>query len=784
MRAFFADGVNKLHIPWAVEGLPALLHLSLLLFFSGLLIFLFNINNTVFSWVIWWIGIFVTLYGLITVMPIFRHDSPYYSPLSGSVWLLYAGIRFAIFRIRRRPMKIRSLTELRHALDLENRYRGEILGGVEKAAEETVPKESSAIDIRILESLGTLGEDGSLEKFFDAIPGFFNSSLVEGLQQDLTCELRWTFGQALGRFLRRTLSSNSILDSVKTRRFIISIDAADAMNMSGAFSSILDDVVHEQLSLPQSIEAGHALARWRTGENLSIADSAQQIVTKILMSVSNRDDHWIALAKDQFGLPEHVLRDNVAHGDNSVLLSILIHALRQAIHSSYDCELLPMLSQFDIHHTVPELQHEFCALWNEIVLEARNEGDLSRPVLLLYEIRHAYVALHQGTEATPTAFSTPTDPHDPIPFSSSSYPLCTLTGHRPDSTDDGPPLIQLEAQPLLAMTTTPHISTIPSEASPVLAAVQQVDETIITPSPTDLAVLGSDNTSPLTRPFPSASPTTEPVHILPQVSSVTYSSILIRDPNPPVPIEESAVPTDPTTCIHTTKARETSHTATAASLTCPHPGPVLVTTTPFTLFGLPSAAISGLADAPNTFQPTTTAPTLSHPLKNNKEDHTATPSATTYISEISSTTHFIPHTIPSGSTLERHEEATQVTPIVVSQSQSSPMPMLPPHSNMVPEEVSSFLGSPLIQPDSTSRALGSPSSSATARSRIAQQVTSALDAHPATNIEALSGYDDTRDWDVPIPTEVPHHPIQSTPLAPDTDRVTSQAKLEHGQNLL
>ncbi|KAH9978303.1 hypothetical protein BJV74DRAFT_143287 [Russula compacta] len=53
MRAFFADGVDKLHIPWAVEGLPALLHLSLFLFFSGLLILLFNINHTIFWWVIW-----------------------------------------------------------------------------------------------------------------------------------------------------------------------------------------------------------------------------------------------------------------------------------------------------------------------------------------------------------------------------------------------------------------------------------------------------------------------------------------------------------------------------------------------------------------------------------------------------------------------------------------------------------------------------------------------------------------------------------------------------------
>jgi hypothetical protein len=33
MRAFFANGVEKMHIPWAVKGLPTVLHLSLFLFF-------------------------------------------------------------------------------------------------------------------------------------------------------------------------------------------------------------------------------------------------------------------------------------------------------------------------------------------------------------------------------------------------------------------------------------------------------------------------------------------------------------------------------------------------------------------------------------------------------------------------------------------------------------------------------------------------------------------------------------------------------------------------------
>ncbi|KAI0293702.1 hypothetical protein B0F90DRAFT_1642314, partial [Multifurca ochricompacta] len=73
IRAFFAEGVEKLHLPWAVEALPTLVHFSLFLFFAGLLIFLFNINHTVFKVVVWWVALCITAYICITFMPMFRH---------------------------------------------------------------------------------------------------------------------------------------------------------------------------------------------------------------------------------------------------------------------------------------------------------------------------------------------------------------------------------------------------------------------------------------------------------------------------------------------------------------------------------------------------------------------------------------------------------------------------------------------------------------------------------------------------------------------------------------
>ncbi|KAH9989381.1 hypothetical protein BJV74DRAFT_773121, partial [Russula compacta] len=82
MRTFFANGVEKFRVRWVVEALPALVHLSLFIFFAGLVIYLFNINHTVFSAAACWIGLLSTVYLCITLMPCFLHDSPYYSPLS------------------------------------------------------------------------------------------------------------------------------------------------------------------------------------------------------------------------------------------------------------------------------------------------------------------------------------------------------------------------------------------------------------------------------------------------------------------------------------------------------------------------------------------------------------------------------------------------------------------------------------------------------------------------------------------------------------------------------
>ena len=515
MRAYFANGVDKMRIPWAVEGLPTLLHLSLFLFFVGLGIFLFNVHQEVFVFVVSWIGFFSTVYGLITLLPLIRHDSPYNTPLSTPAWFLYGTVLYvactfpraiithitAIVFVYIRVLlsiisKLHSLFSsnpspgfipIREDLDWlriillkrhdiwHRRFSRWMLGSVEKKAEKTASKQSSEIDVRILGwTIRALGDDDSLEKFFESIPGLFNSKLVKNLEREFPLTHLKTFWQTLDGLMGRTLSSNSVTELTKSRRSII---CNDIINMIPCPIFSMGDNLRSYFDqAPLSMERFQAIARWFTHKDYAVADHARVGVTKRLASMRKRDDAWFAIASDMCGLAEQDLRNNISHGKNDVLLSTLIHVTRRAIHS-HELKLVQALAKFDISHTLPRLQHDFCTLWNKLVQEAKKQGYLSPPVVILYLIRHLYITLHQGTDAAPTAFCASTDDFDTILLKPSSYPLCDIASHHPV------PVPTSRTAPLLAQTTnlpdaSPHRST---------SGGRQVDQAnvVAEPSPSD-----------------------------------------------------------------------------------------------------------------------------------------------------------------------------------------------------------------------------------------------------------------------------------------------------------
>ncbi|KAH9071381.1 hypothetical protein EDB83DRAFT_247958, partial [Lactarius deliciosus] len=217
IRAFFFEGVDKFLLPWAVEALPTLLHVSLFLFFAGISVFLWNVHLTIFKSVVSWVGICTALYGCITFVPIFRHDSPYHTPLSLPAWHIAAGISFVTFRVLQW-----FTSSVYYHYDAffrfgERRisYHKMLLQGMLKTAEETALKSPPDIDTRsFLWTFDSLDEDHELERFFSGLPGFRSSNVVDDPLPRLTEEQKEKLSMALEGLFGRTFSSDLLPESV------------------------------------------------------------------------------------------------------------------------------------------------------------------------------------------------------------------------------------------------------------------------------------------------------------------------------------------------------------------------------------------------------------------------------------------------------------------------------------------------------------------------------------------------------------------------------------------
>ena len=279
---------------------------------------------------------------------------------------------------------------------------------------------------------------------------------------------------------------------------------------------------------------GHVVARWGTNNAQNIDAIAKGIIAGILVNVRERNDSWVTLAARIFGLPERDLRDYIALGADNVLLAILIHYARRFLRPGYpNTDVLEALSKLDVRNTVPRLQHDFCTLWNELVQEARDQGYPSKPVYILLKIFRLYIALHQGTDAAPTAFSASTHNDDYILRRPSSYPICNLASHRADSAPHVP-------VPLLTQH-SPEVSSYPLTDGGNTASRQaeQVNEAVEPPSssnPTTTSEIGATPHGPDITPstnlvYSSSHPS--PTAVAPQ--NITFSLLSASSTHAPPP---------------------------------------------------------------------------------------------------------------------------------------------------------------------------------------------------------------------------------------------------------
>jgi hypothetical protein len=731
LRAFFSDGVDKWHVSWAIEALPTLLHISLFLFFIGTLIYLFATNRIVFGNVVWWVVLSMVAYLTITLLPIFRPNSPYYAPLSSPIWYIYVTVRYTAFKVLSSPAVrcVHVHTADRFRTRLKDSYYNQFLEDIGKTAEEIAWKQASDIDIRVLEStFDALGEVGAQEEFFAAIPGFFESELVDDLKNHITGEFRVKFSEALNQFLERTLSLSSVSGLVRSRRLVISLNAARAALGDDDVLQILWDILNGRWpEITQSVEVVQSLRHWAV-KNDEFTPYIQRIVAQAVVDVRERGESWISLVKDELGLPDTVIRKFIAHG-NSVLLSILIHITRRTIRTgSWTPRVLLSLSGFSLHDTLPGLQHAFCTLWNDILLEARALGPDNTHVEVLRELRHVYIDLHRGTDASPTAFSGATFDFDPILDDPRSYRFCNIANHRQDLTIHTPisgsfvlpSPTQLDQSP----SALPHYSPSRHHLSP-RGSIATLESS-------------ANHVTHHTEGFTWPSPTADGVRISTQPPSISDSSVsesigtaITWDPNLLVPSETSrsaaaiasaakSLRSDhPTPEIRINGTGETSQAPTAP-LILQHPKSVRATIAPAAEHDKPLCSAPDPGVTTGALRDTTSSVSLSYSLEGNKQQDTVALSAG---SDISGTPCIIPRS------------TSTVPPIVVSDSPSSliVLPLLS-RGTTASESPSSVQSAP-VQPDHIPHAPRSPSSSPkTANSRMSPQVAPTLEAQVVSYI--------------------------------------------------
>ena len=452
IRAFYKHGVEKLRIFRVVQVLPVLLHTSLFLFFVGLSVFLFGVYRTIFKILTVWIGTCVILYACLTAFPLIRKDSPYSTPLSGSLSFSLTGIRHLFFRLQRLPLIYNLIRVLLRSRDPKVDHLDDFVShSMSKRAEQYALKLDPGIDYRsLLWTFQSLDEDADLEKFFEHLPRLCDSEAGRrlNLRQGFIIPNQEKLAYALAGLMDRTLSSDLVSDFLKQRRMIICTRAIISTSLVEPWwilRRVLLDDWHEFLGC---VEFGRFVRRWRDINDNVASFYAQCVAALTISIVPHRDGRWYEVASGLRNVSNPLLQRYLANGD-SILLAYLIHIIRQTIQTySGSAEshredilcasgkTLERICSLDIRRTLPELQHQLCDLWNKVVHAAQtmpNQHEHSHYIIgcmaTLKNIRKSFIALHGTLDTGMAAFDT-VDDWDPVLDNPMFYPMCTNDSHR------------------------------------------------------------------------------------------------------------------------------------------------------------------------------------------------------------------------------------------------------------------------------------------------------------------------------------------------------------------
>ena len=332
----------------------------------------------------------------------------------------------------------------------------------------------------LLWTFESLDEDTDLEKFFEGLPRLCDSGTGKELKlkESFIIRNKKRLSSALIGLMTRTLSPNLVDDFVKQRRMIICTKVVDSTSLLGAWHVLKCVLLEDWYQFLGCVEFGLLVKNWTNIHDEVTSFAAQCVAALTISFVRNRDQRWFKLANELLDVPKSLLRKYSERGDN-ILLVTAMFIVRRTIQTYPGSEerhkgdilrasskSLEMVCKLDIRRTLPELQYEFCGLWNRLVIMAQDE---QRPphvsvstMKTLKNIRKLYITLHECSSVPPTAFYATTDDLDSVLDNPMSYHICEI--------DPCPPFLDLQsyepAPETASAPSAPNIMLMPSPTVP------------------------------------------------------------------------------------------------------------------------------------------------------------------------------------------------------------------------------------------------------------------------------------------------------------------------------
>ncbi|KAH9050838.1 hypothetical protein EDB87DRAFT_1148330 [Lactarius vividus] len=196
-RAYMFSGIASFKMSRAVKAMPVLLHLSIFLFFAGLVDFLWD--SVIRHWVLGFVSVFTFAYLALTVLPNLYLNCPYSTPLSELSWHLSHHLLLSILLFVRglddlfleylfsgrqstyQPTQEPSRwTRWRKTVKIRiDAYRKWLKLGLQNRIMLNATEAPSTTDKSALSwTLTVLDDDREFEDFVARVPGFFDSTSV------------------------------------------------------------------------------------------------------------------------------------------------------------------------------------------------------------------------------------------------------------------------------------------------------------------------------------------------------------------------------------------------------------------------------------------------------------------------------------------------------------------------------------------------------------------------------------------------------------------------------